>query len=647
MKGKEDPILAFSLLGARKHIHLVRAGTDRRIPFVNREDELGVMERVFRSALQGTPRMIAVTGEPGSGKTRLLTAFRDVIRDQEAFVFEGQCRPFGEAMAFYPVTEMFRSFFEMRPNERFSDGKKRVRERFKGTSLTRRIEDILDLFSQSENEHGDDISSEGKKRRIFHSLRSISVAMLKIRPLVLIFDDMQWVDPTSRDFLFFLLREESTGPLFVVCSGRMSQKVWCPDSPERFLHLSPLPDDASRDIFHSVLGTQLLDQETSHKILSQAAGNPLFLVEMAETIRRRKLMVCDANVCNLTLNIEDFEIPETIRGVLTARLDALPGPAKRVTQLASIIGFEFSYELLKRLSGEEAHLKQYLKFLEKEGIIRASVDVDGKYRFRHQMMQEIAYRGMLRRNRKALHRLTGEAMEQIYQDDLASRAGFLAYHFYHSEDWSKALVYTLEAGNRARYAFACQEAVICYDRALDIIRRAGLNAEQENVLQIYKWKGGMLSCAGEMDKSLSTFHRMHSKAKELKDDEAEALFRLGWITFYTHHPRTAVDRLQKAIRKSREQALSETLLKATSFLGFVYSVLGRLKEARPLLLDSLDLSEDVESLEGRAWCFSYLIQYYNWTGEFSEALAVCEDLWNLNDTLKSPFFILFSIFAKG
>ena len=321
-----------------------------------------------------------------------------------------------------------------------------------------------------------------------------------------------------------------------------------------------------------------------------------------------------------------------------------------MAQLASIIGGEFSYNLLKHLLEDDAHLKQGLELLEKEGIIeKISSDLGGKYLFRHQMMQEITYHGLLRRNRRRYHRLAGEAMERMYRDNLSNQAGFLAYHYYHSQDWRKALDYTLEAGHIARRSFGCQEALMCFDRALDILQKGGWEHVREKALQIYKWKGGLHFCLGQKEKSRSAFSKMYSEAKRIKDDEAEAeaLFRLGWISFYMHHPRAAQGFLHKAIQLSQEKGLDEVLLKAASFQGFVYSVLGKLKEARPLLIQALDLSEDAISLEGRAWCLSYLVQYYNWTGEFGEALAICEELRKLNNKIESPFFHIVLHFRKG
>jgi len=650
VKGKQAPVTVFGLLGERKTKGKAPHAMGGPPPFVNRKDELAVMQEVFNAALAGTSRMVAVVGEPGVGKSRLLAAFRETLQNSGVLALEGRCLPYGEATAFYPVIQMIQAYLGVSPEDRRNIGTVVATEKTKDPQLVSLLRSIFELFAQPDPDAHHPISFEGRKRAIFRALRSRLGDLLRTRPVALMFDDMQWVDATTREFLFFLLRAEPAGPLFTVCSGRMSHHPWCPDSPDRFLHLAPLSGDDSLRVFQSVLGTDRFDRRISDQIIEQAGGNPLFLVEMGETIRRRKLMVCDASACTLTQEIESLEIPETIRGVLTARLDALPGSAKRAIQLASVIGVEFSVKVLEHLWGHGGQLREALVFLETEGLLdRRSPAPDERLAFRHPMMQEIAYRGLLRRTRKENHRRVGEAMERLYRDDLSRHAGFLAYHFYRAEDWHKALAYTLDAGDRARRSFACQEALTSFDRALDILQKGEWDHAREKALQIHKWKGAMHYCVGQVDKSRTTFERMLAEARALGDGEAqaEAIFQLGWISFYAHHPRAAIAYMRRAIGQSQDLDLPETLLKAKGFLGFIYSVLGRLKEARGLLVEAVTLSRAANSLEGKAWGVSYLIQYHNWTGRFQEALTLCDELFQLNEMIQSPFFHIVLQFRKG
>ncbi|MBW2354948.1 MAG: AAA family ATPase [Deltaproteobacteria bacterium] len=651
VKGKKDPVLAYTLMGEIRSVHLSKRAGYRLAPFVDRKDELSTMKTAFEEALRGRPRLLSVEGEAGVGKSRLLSAFRNSIADENLLFLKGHCRPYGEATALYPLAQTLRSYFHLSEKDSFDTVQEKIRTRLKDRSLVPKVQKVFRLFSRL-IEGGDQshTSSEGERRTLFQAVADLISAILAVRPLVLAFDDMQWADETTRGFLSYLVQAKIKGPLLIICLGRTVPREWCPAVPHHFIGLASLPQEPAMKIFSSVLGTDRLDPRILRRIVSKAGGNPLFLVGMAETLRQKELVVCDAAKCTLILSVEDLEIPDDIREVLTARLDALPELGKRVAQLASVIGGEFSYNLLGEILKDDEILKQGLELLEKEGVVeKISSDLGGKYLFRHQMMQEISYHSLLRRNRRQYHRLIGDAMERIYRDSLSNQAGFLAFHYYHAQDWSRALEYTLEAGHIARRSFACREALLCFDRALDILQRSRLEKNIRRSLQIYKWKGGLHFCLGQKVKSRAAFHQMYTRAKGVGDHgaEAEALFRLGWISFYMHHPRAAQGFLNRAINLSREKSLKEVLLKSVSFQGFVYSVLGRLKEARPLLIQSLDLSDDATDLESRAWCLSYLIQYYNWTGEFKEALAICEELEALNHKIESPFFHIVLHFRKG
>jgi tetratricopeptide (TPR) repeat protein len=359
-------------------------------------------------------------------------------------------------------------------------------------------------------------------------------------------------------------------------------------------------------------------------------------------------MICGSIKCTLALPVKELRIPETIEGVLAARLDALPFREKQVAQWASIIGSEFSVGLLKVISDGRGDLAQALEGLEKGGVI-AKLEGGERYQFRQQMIREVAYRTLLHRDRKRYQHLLGKTMENLYRDNLSTHLASLAYHFYEAEDWPKALGYTIEAGARARRSYACEEALLCFDRGLEILTRSQPEGHEEMTLQLFGWKGQMHSCLGQREKALKAFEAMLSKAKSLNNrpTEAEACFRIGWISFFMHQPGRAREYLLKAIELSKEEDLAEMLLRASSFLGFIYTVLGKLEEGRNLLISSMDLSTELKDMEGKAWNAAYLLQYYNWTGEFEEALHLNEELKNLNREIKSPYFEIFQRFTAG
>jgi tetratricopeptide (TPR) repeat protein len=187
------------------------------------------------------------------------------------------------------------------------------------------------------------------------------------------------------------------------------------------------------------------------------------------------------------------------------------------------------------------------------------------------------------------------------------------------------------------------------DRAFDIISKGQWERSDIKTLDLFFRKGKIHFCMGQMGAAKTVFENLLLEARRLCDHETEteALFRLGWISFYMHQPRSAQTMLIKAIHLSRQKDFPEILLKATGFLGFVYAVLGNLKEAAHLLTEAFDLGVKLDKSEGKAWTLVNLSRYYNWIGEFEKTLELCQQLNVLNQEIRSPYFKILLYFIQG
>lgn len=252
-----------------------------------------------------------------------------------------------------------------------------------------------------------------------------------------------------------------------------------------------------------------------------------------------------------------------------------------------------------------------------------SSDNGKQYQFKQPLMQEVAYHSLLRRDRHRYHQFVGQTIENLYKKNLHTKMDLLAHHFYKAKNWPKALGYTLEAMEQASYTYACQEVLIRIDRTLDIISKGQWERSKVKILDLLMRKEKMLFCMGQLEAAQAVFKNVMSEARHSGDreTEAEALFRLGWISFYTHQPRSSQVLLTKAIHLSRQKDFPEILLKASGFLGFVYAVLGNLKNAEHLLTEAFELGVQMDTSEGKAWSLVNLTRYYNWIGEFEKTLS--------------------------
>ena len=649
VKGKRFPVTAFTLLSEKEALDTGRTPYDA-VPFVDRKTELDRLNQALASALSGASCFVALEGEGGIGKTRLLEAFGASLDPQKVLYLSGRCQPFGQAVAFHPFAMMLKSHFGFRDEAGFRRVRKQMGEQPAQEGLLSGFERLFTLFSRiRKSSETHEVMSEGRQREIFAAIRDLLEVLMETRALVLAVDDMQWVDPTTKALLAFLLQSIQEHPLLLICSGRTGQTGWCPIRPHQVIHLGALDASDALALFNAALGTDRLEPRISRRVVGNAGGNPLFLLEMGEKLNHEKMVVCDEKRCRLRFEVEDIEVPGSIRDVLAARLDALPMEGKWVCQLASVIGRTFTASVLMHLAGDQALVKQGLAILEQEGVVEKISAEAGRYGFRHQMMQEVTYHTLLRRVRKAYHRIVAEAIERDFKESAADHLGFLSFHYYHAGVWPKAFKYTMDAGLRARQTFSCQEGLTCFTRGLDILNRGDFENPEEKRLELHKWIGGMYVCLRNMAQAQHAFQRMLALAKKQGDvpAEVEALFRLGWVAFYSHHPRSCEHYLIKAREESKAAGIPDIHLKSGSLLGQLYSVLGKMNKARPLLIQALDHLNDLKDPEGKAWSLAFVMQYYNWVGNFTEALAVSEELKALNRRLKSPYFDIVLHFRQG
>jgi class 3 adenylate cyclase/tetratricopeptide (TPR) repeat protein len=651
VKGKQKSVQAFRLVRELDVEQEHEKRTDIDIPFVDRSKEIFLLKKSFEKAIKDGPIIAAVTGEAGIGKTRLFKHFYQSLETESSLLLKGRCEPYGQLTAMFPLKRMFRSYFNLHEKDSDEQIKSKIRGKLKGPEPTVSLNQLFDLFSCAEKNIEDfQFTVEWKKKALFRAIRNVLAAISKDKPLIMVINDMQWADASTREFLTFLTQSPDKITIFVVCMGRSEPDLWFPDLPVEPIRLNPLSEKQATDLFISILETRYFDPDICKEIVSKAGGNPLFLVEMGESIKRQGLIVCDASKCTIKVPAHSIEISDSIHGILAARLDALRPDVKHLIQLAAVIGSEFSYDLLESLAESPKNLSDFLEETVKERILEPSSSHHiQQYQFKQPLMQEVAYHSLLRREVRHYHQLLGQAIETLYQQNLHTKFDSLAHHFYKATNWPKAFEYTFKAMEQARYTYSCQEVLTNIDRALDIISKGRWERSNIKILDLLMRKGKMLFCMGQLKAAQAVFKNLLTEAGRSGDreTEAEALFRLGWTSFYTHQPRFSQVLLTKAIHLSRQKDFPEILLKATGFLGFVYAALGNLTDAEHLLREAFELGVHLDKSEGKAWSLVNLARYYNWIGEFEKTLELCRQLNMLNQKIRSPYFMILLYFIQG
>ena len=433
-KGKAEPIRVWEAVAARSRFgvdvtHHVRA------ELVGREQELGALRDAFlRSRSSRTPQLVTIVAVPGMGKSRLVYELSQIIdADPEIISWrQGRCLAYGDGVAFWALAEVVKAQAGILDRDTEADAADKLHaaleDAFTDASDARWVESHLRPLVGLETETG---LGGDRRGEAFAAWRRFLEALAEQRPLVLVFEDLHWADDGLLDFVDELVDWLSEVPLLVVCSARPELLERRPGwgggkSDATTISLRPLSSEQTALLISHVLERSLLPAEIQQTLLERAEGNPLYAEQFAQLYLERG-------------SAEDMPLPETLQGIVAARLDGLSAEEKAVVQDASVIGKVFWTGALRRDEQDAAPL---LHSLERKGFLtrqrRSSVESEGEWAFSHMLLRDVAYGQIPRGDRAHKHRSTAEWIESLGRPD--DHAELLAFH------WGSALELARAAG---------------------------------------------------------------------------------------------------------------------------------------------------------------------------------------------------------
>lgn len=642
LKGKARPVRAFVL---KADSVPAESPVGPNAIFVDRQQQLDLLRQMFGTVATGKCRMVAVTGEAGMGKRVLVERFIADLGQERALALWGQGKPYAKMSALLPVRGMLQAVIDETGSNRPVGSPDGTRSSMGGLRATNKLRGVIEQFENIGVGHlHSTVFGKARQQGLFGAIRRLLADAAAAKPVIIVIEDVQWVDVSTIRLMVDIRKRMGRYPLMLIFTGRYEPAEELPCEPDMLIELPPLDRPASRRLLTLTLATDRLDDRLRDQLLDAAGGNPLFICEIAAALQQGNVLQCDKDQCVLKGSVAELETPESLQAVLTARLDALPPDLKQLAQLAAVIGESFSADLLAKIIGwPKGRVSAALGDLNRMRLLTADDNGELKqFQFRQQMMQEVAYGSLLHKDRKHWHQKVASVSEGQIGKKADHLAAFLSYHFQQAADWHKAFSYTLEAALAAEQSFSCHDVLSNLETAFRILGQGRFEYAELMALDLYLWKGRMQFAVGQLTAAQATFRKMADEARRLDDPgaRAEAMFRLGWLAFYRHQPDRSISRLERAVALSRQENLEEILLKATGFLGFVWAVLGRLDDARPLLDEALRLSLHHGNARARAWSLAHSLRYCSWTGDFERALDLGKELEQLNRKIASPYFLV-------
>ncbi|MFN2555463.1 MAG: AAA family ATPase [Nitriliruptorales bacterium] len=544
VKGKEEAVHAYEVVGVRPGVVPVRGGFDA--PLVGRTAEIDRLEQAFAAVLAGRGRTALVLGEPGIGKSRLVRELQ--VRASELGGVrwgQGRCLSFGGNLAYHLVVDLVRSLVGIPAGEQDATARGVLddvvddlpREQVPENAV---LAHLLGLpLSDAERQRLEALEPAAVQARYLAALRQLVAGLSASEPLVLVCEDVHWADAASVDLLARLVPVVDETPLLLILTGRPERDVpgWrlVGEVRTRFgealveLVLAPLPEQAARQLADTLAVHHPLAPRLGHLVVSKAEGNPLFVEELMRTLLDRLPEQANVAVDEATL----AEIPDNLHGLLLARIDRLSEAARRLLRMAAVIGREFPAGLLDEVAAQDTEAQAValqLGQLEAVGLLRLmTVRPELVYAFRHALIQEAAYSSLLRSERRRLHGVVGETLEQLHAQGRAELAAQLAHHFEQAGRTDRAARYQLEAGERALRRFANREAREFLEKAAAHAAEAGDDEESVRFrLATLLALGEARRAGGDLPLAKATFEEAAGLARDLPDPGGLARAALGF-----------------------------------------------------------------------------------------------------------------------
>jgi tetratricopeptide (TPR) repeat protein len=456
IKGLAEPVPVYEVAGAGTARTRLQASMARGLTrFVGRDAEVDQLRQALEQAGSGRGQIVAVLGEPGVGKSRLFYEFIRSHRTEGWLVLESRSVSYGKATPYLPMVDLLKSYFKIAEQ----DDMRAVRAKVTGYILTldEGLKDsvapllwVLDALPKDHEFMGLDPAT--RRTRTLEAAKRVLLRESRTQPLLLVFEDLHWIDAETQALLDALVESLPTAPILLAVNYRPEyQQPWGNKSYYRQLRIDALPPDTAGALLETLLGDHPALQPIRRLLVERTEGNPLFLEESVRALVEMEVLIGERGAYRLGKDPVTIQIPATVQAILAARIDRLPADDKRLLQIASVIGKDLPWTLLLETAEHaEDHLRTGLARLQgAEFIYEAKLFPDLEYTFKHALTHEVAYGSLLHDRRRALHARIVGVIERVYADRLSEHADRLAHHAFRGEMWEKALHNLREMGSSA------------------------------------------------------------------------------------------------------------------------------------------------------------------------------------------------------
>jgi class 3 adenylate cyclase/tetratricopeptide (TPR) repeat protein len=667
------PVRVYQVMGERSVRSRLDVARERGLTrLVGREQELALLHDCLARVEAGHGQVVNIVGEPGLGKSRLIYEFHSSVDHRKVIWLEGHCLSHGQATPYRPILEILRLHFQLKeedhPQQIQAKLRQGIRQLDPGLEVT--LPFLEALFSLPGADHTlRHLDLKERRRETFEAVRALFFVVSQRQPLVLCCENLHWIDQSSEECLRVVIEGVASMPVLVLTTHRPGYTVRWADRPYYTqIALDLLSALETETMVAHLLENQDLPPDLLRFIQEKTEGNPLFIEEVTQALLERRVLIRhNSGVHWTSAVVTDF--PATMQDIMRARIDQLDEPVKRIAQRAAVIGREFGLRLLTQLSADVTEVQQALEALKRlELIYETRVFPEPTYRFKHVVIQDVAYQSLLEQQRQEMHGAIGRAMEDLFADRREEQAALLAYHYAHSMHHEQAIAYALLAGDQATRLYAHAEATTYYTQVLTIARALPPSPEAYRAQIDATLKLATVGTTrADLERDQKNLEQSRVLAEALQDDSrlAQVLYWLGRIQHVLGNPSTAIAYAQKSLEiadrlgdeslatppvnlmgraswfQSDFQRAAQMLARsaeqmhrlgnkseeatASGFAGLAFGHIGEFEKAFPYLNQGIRLAQEIQNPLAEAAAYHYRAMVHDQHGAWREAIKDCEE----------------------
>jgi DNA-binding winged helix-turn-helix (wHTH) protein/tetratricopeptide (TPR) repeat protein len=529
------------------------------IPFIGRQQEITVLQRLAEQAITSRGQVVSIVGEPGMGKSRLVYEVTRSLSRSDIVTLEGRCVSYGSLVPYLPLIDLLRAHCaidEIDPPEIIRQSiDAAVRDHglpLDASSWLLRLIGIVDSTTAS-----DTVRPEAIKARTFDVLRTLFLKAAVRHPLIIVVEDLHWIDRTSEEFLATLVERLVGARVMLLATHRPGYRApWLDRSYVTQITLSPLTPADSAQLVEAITPERARDGAVARAILDRGEGNPFFLEELARTVVEQ--------------SAGEQMIPKTVQGVIMARLDRLPDAAKQLLQAASVLGREVPRRQLERVSRGDALDEALAELCRQEFMYERAVGDEPIFVFKHALTQDVAYDSLLSRRRSELHLEAARALEELYADRLDEMTATLAYHYARTSFVDESVTWLVRAAERAARVYANAEAILHLELAARRLQRLPEGKDRDRrTIDVALRQAHSLYFLGKFRESVDVLLPHEARLARLADPALTGAYSFWLAHMYSRlgDQRRASESAHRAIDNATRAGDQATLGKAHGLLA--------------------------------------------------------------------------------